>query len=377
MTADLGPVASIFWLDEALGSRIRLDGIVACVDAKNILSQLESTSSAPMVDVDEDESVPSGGGDEAARQIAFADRVIVNKIDLLECQNTVDVEKKTIETVLQEIMSINPTAPVITTTYSKIKDINWIIDAKCFDADRVKDIEYEFRQSIGYDATEISESSAQHLSINTNNKCNSSTCIECNSPRGSTLCRFCCDKYTSNIPINKTHHHTNAVGTVALFGCGSIDLHKINSWLASILWPDQDEMDKVLRARLEENLKTSHGKEVKESRKRNIFGKKRKQDIYRVKGVLSVCHAVDEEGHVVPASNDWIDDGLTAGAVNPNGLDGRRFIVQAVNELWDVRPASSNLCWNPNETRCCKIVVIGKCLEEFKLKEGFDSCFTT
>ena len=49
--ADPGPVASIFWLDDALESRLRLDGIVTCVDAKNIRFQLEDTSS----------SAPAGG----------------------------------------------------------------------------------------------------------------------------------------------------------------------------------------------------------------------------------------------------------------------------------------------------------------------------
>lgn len=34
--ADPGPIASIFWMDDALGSQIYLDGIVTLVDAKYI-----------------------------------------------------------------------------------------------------------------------------------------------------------------------------------------------------------------------------------------------------------------------------------------------------------------------------------------------------
>lgn len=34
--ADPGPIASMFWLDDDLGSEIYLDGIVTLVDAKNI-----------------------------------------------------------------------------------------------------------------------------------------------------------------------------------------------------------------------------------------------------------------------------------------------------------------------------------------------------
>jgi hypothetical protein len=57
-----------------------------------------------------------------------------------------------------------------------------------------------------------------------------------------------------------------------------------------------------------------------------------------------------------------------------DGLDQRRYIAQAVNDLWDIIPASDNLHWNENDTRCCKIV-IGKWLDEIKLRQEFDSCF--
>ena len=72
--ADPGPVASVFWLDDALGSRLGLDGIVTCVDARNLEAQIRSTSSAPPIPVDggDGPSRVGGGGDEAARQIAMA-----------------------------------------------------------------------------------------------------------------------------------------------------------------------------------------------------------------------------------------------------------------------------------------------------------------
>ena len=162
--ADPGPVASIFWLDEALNSRIQLDGIVTCVDAINIGDQLVYTSSSsssmskttPTITKSEMSSEDKGqGGDEAARQIAFADRIIVNKVDLLSKQQQKQHENKdstaakttSIESVIQQIKSINPTAPIKTTTYSKIDNIDWLLDANCFDAERVKDVESAFQQS--------------------------------------------------------------------------------------------------------------------------------------------------------------------------------------------------------------------------------------
>ena len=320
--ADPGPVASIFWLDEALDSRIQLDGIICCIDAKNICNQLRDTSSSSGAEHD-------GGGDEAARQIAFADRIIINKVDLLQQPQ----QNNSIESVLQEIKSINPTAPTKQTTYSNIEDINWILNAECFDAERVKDVESAFQQS----STETSDF-ASPLFLATLNQ----------------------------------HQHTNAVGTIALFARGSVDLTKINSWLATLLWPDQDEKDSILRARLEADLASGNT-----SSHISTSNKKKKQRIYRIKGVLSVAHGIDKDRKVIPQSNDFVDEGLTAGLVcSQTGTDRRRFIVQAVNDLWDTLP-SQNLHWSTSDTRCCKIVVIGKWLNEEQLQKGFDDCFVS
>ncbi|KAJ2403198.1 hypothetical protein GGI23_000127 [Coemansia sp. RSA 2559] len=68
--ADPGRIATMLWSNEELGSDIRLDGIVTMVDAKNISRQLN-------------EAVPKGETmNEAQKQVAFADRIIVNKTDL-------------------------------------------------------------------------------------------------------------------------------------------------------------------------------------------------------------------------------------------------------------------------------------------------------
>jgi hypothetical protein len=92
-------------------------------------------------------------------------------------------------------------------------------------------------------------------------------------------------------------------------------------------------------------------------------------------------HAVDgATGNVVLGSNDHVNDGIAGGLLDPNdGRDGRRFIVQAVHDLWDVLPASADLCWDNNAaregTRCCKVIVIGKWLDEALLQLGFGDCF--
>lgn len=369
--ANPGPVASIFWLDSPLDSRLRLDGIICCVDARNIGYQLEWTSSssaaapaAPAAAHDDGE-----GGDEAARQIAFADRIIVNKVDLLnkkhhhrptsnndtrynkcnENNNSRDQSvTRSIESVLSQIEAINPTAPILTTTYSIVNDLNWILDTNCFNVEHTKDVNMSFQQQ--------RQQQRQLMYANPGNG------------------------WTNII----RHRHTNAVGTITLFGIGSVSLHQINYWLASILWPDQDEYDSVLRARLEgrdtscdeyDNDTEDDGDASRVTKKKQdtmITMKKNKgrQMIYRVKGVLSVRH-----------DNHHDDNDNDEGLFNSNdGTDRRRYIVQAVHDLWDIQPASMDLCWNDDDaakTRCCKVIVIGKCLDVNRLRIGFMECFMT
>lgn len=80
-----GPVASVFWLDDALESRLRLDSIVTLVDAKNFARQLRRTPG----DGDGGAGGDGSAGDkepaerpqnEAAMQVAYADRVLINKV---------------------------------------------------------------------------------------------------------------------------------------------------------------------------------------------------------------------------------------------------------------------------------------------------------
>lgn len=47
--ADPGPIASMFWLDDGLGSEIYLDGIVTLVDAKNIRDHMNEKKENVMI----------------------------------------------------------------------------------------------------------------------------------------------------------------------------------------------------------------------------------------------------------------------------------------------------------------------------------------
>ena len=88
------------------------------------------------------------------------------------------------------------------------------------------------------------------------------------------------------------------------------------------------------------------------------------QQIFRIKGIVSIVSSEDYELEAV-------DEKAIA-----SGLDPRRFIVQAVHDLWDIQPVTSlDLFWESEESRSGKIVVIGKFLDEKRLRDGFQKCF--
>uniref|UniRef100_A0A672S0Y5 COBW domain-containing protein 1-like n=1 Tax=Sinocyclocheilus grahami TaxID=75366 RepID=A0A672S0Y5_SINGR len=76
--ADPGAVASMFWVDAELGSDVYLDGIVTVIDAKYGMQHLT-------------EEKPEGLINEAARQIALADLTIINKTDLVNESELVEL----------------------------------------------------------------------------------------------------------------------------------------------------------------------------------------------------------------------------------------------------------------------------------------------
>uniref|UniRef100_A0A0X3P5A1 COBW domain-containing protein 1 n=1 Tax=Schistocephalus solidus TaxID=70667 RepID=A0A0X3P5A1_SCHSO len=112
--ADPGPIAALFWMDESLCSQIALDGVVTLLDAKYCLSVLKAHATDERVNVCE-------------RQIALADVLILNKVDLVE-----EHEK---HAVLEEIRCINSTAKVIETNFSAV-DLLEILDLNLYSSSR-------------------------------------------------------------------------------------------------------------------------------------------------------------------------------------------------------------------------------------------------
>lgn len=103
--ADPAPVVQSFFIDDRIKSAYRLNGVVTVVDAKHIFQQL-------------------GRSPEAKEQIAFADMVLLNKIDLINPEDLPELEFK--------LRNLNGAARVCQTTYSDI-DIDRVLDLRSLD----------------------------------------------------------------------------------------------------------------------------------------------------------------------------------------------------------------------------------------------------
>jgi G3E family GTPase len=114
--ADPAPVASTFFVDEAVRAGTRLDAFVTVVDAVNLETNL-------------DQSV------EAQEQVAFADIVLVNKTDL--------VNEEQLQRIERRVRTLNPLARMHRSAHSII-DLGLVLGVNAFQLDAKLQVDPEF-----------------------------------------------------------------------------------------------------------------------------------------------------------------------------------------------------------------------------------------
>jgi G3E family GTPase len=116
-------------MDESIKEFARLDGIVTMVDAFHIEQHL-------------DEEKPEGTENEAVEQVAFADRLILNKIDLLKSPE--DPEGlEWIARVEGKLRAINKFAPIVRCEKASVA-MEHVLGIKAFELARVLEMDPEF-----------------------------------------------------------------------------------------------------------------------------------------------------------------------------------------------------------------------------------------
>jgi G3E family GTPase len=117
--ADPAPVAQTFFVDEQVKSFARLDGIVTLVDAKHVEQHL-------------DEEKPEGAENEAVEQVAFADRLLLNKTDLVSEEDLARVEKR--------LKAINSNAPIHRCHQAAVS-VDSVLNIGAFDLNRTLEMD--------------------------------------------------------------------------------------------------------------------------------------------------------------------------------------------------------------------------------------------
>ncbi len=149
--ADPAPVIQTFFMDEEVQSQSFLDAVVTVVDAKHIWQHWDA--------------------DEAQEQIAFADIILLNKVDLVQPDIVDELERR--------IRAMNIMAKIYRTCNAEL-EMDALLGVNAFDLKRALEIDPEF---LGEDA----------------------------------------------------HQHDETVGSVAIVESGEIDGQRLNDWLGILL----------------------------------------------------------------------------------------------------------------------------------------------
>ena len=121
--ADPAPLIQSLYMDPTCKKFLRMDSILTVVDALHISLHLEDYSSSP------DRKGVHGGTMEAIQQICFADKIIVNKIDL--------VDSNELSNLLKTIKLLNSYASVIQSVHSKVS-VDELLNIRAFDPSKNK-----------------------------------------------------------------------------------------------------------------------------------------------------------------------------------------------------------------------------------------------
>ncbi|KAE9454009.1 hypothetical protein C3L33_14127, partial [Rhododendron williamsianum] len=160
--ANPAPLASVLWLDDQLESEVKLDSIITVsitlmlmyyckckvvADAKNLRYQLQrhqDSSSFP----------------EAFSQIAFADVIILNKVDLVSPDGSGSV----IDELEEEIHNINSLANIIRSVRCQV-DLSKILNCGAYDASKANHLDALLEENNSLTTKDLHDSAVRTLCI--------------------------------------------------------------------------------------------------------------------------------------------------------------------------------------------------------------------
>ncbi|PNW71216.1 hypothetical protein CHLRE_16g692901v5 [Chlamydomonas reinhardtii] len=320
--ANPAPIITSFYADPDLPSRVKLDGVVTVVDALNISRHLDTKDADP-------EKVS-----EAVEQVAYADRLLINKTDLVTPKQLSELEGR--------LRAVNALAPFKTSQKSKV-DVDYVIGVGGYDLSNVeKELNltlsghhhHDHHHDHDHDCSGSNCSHESHKHDHAHDHDHDCAGADCSheshkhehghahahshdhdhaSHSHSDSEHNCAGANCSHESHKHEHHHheeekkvvhDDRVSSVSFQFDGEMDLDKVNYSLGFLL-------------------------------------ETRAEDIYRMKGILAI------------AGSEY------------------RFVYQGVHQVFEGVPDRK---WLPGEPRTCKMVFIGKYLLPEDFREAFESC---
>lgn len=136
--ADPAPLIQSFYMDSECQQKMRLDCVLTVADSKHLplhlaqyqydeVTKKSGSSTATSSSSSASGSGAHGGIPEAVLQLSFADKILLNKTDL--------VGSREVQKLTQQIAELNPYAAVIACQYGQV-DIRDLLNVKAFDPKR-------------------------------------------------------------------------------------------------------------------------------------------------------------------------------------------------------------------------------------------------
>lgn len=177
-----GPVIETFCTDEQISRYVKLDGVVTLVDCKHAMQHLNEVKPRFVVN-------------EAVEQVAYADRIILNKIDLV---NDADLEA-----LSKKIQHINGMAQIKKAKFGVV-DMDFVLGVGGYDLDRIdSEVPSEGSHCENHDHEDGHECHKGH---------------------------------------HHDHKHDSAVSSVSIVSEGTLDLDELDDWLERLVEEKGDDL---------------------------------------------------------------------------------------------------------------------------------------
>ena len=231
--ANPAPIIQTFYLEPDLVDTCRLDGVVTLVDAKHVHLHLQDARAPGVVC-------------EALEQVALADRLVLNKTDLVTPAELAALESR--------LRAINGVA-AITRAQRGAVDVGTVLGVGGFDLSRVVDDAmfapppeaHSHAHSHGHASAEeeaaCTDPSHNHGHAHSHGHASAEEEAACTDPSHDH------GHGHSHGAAPAVVHHTDAVSSVSLVQDGDLDLDAVNDWLGDLLqerWQDMYRMKGVL-----------------------------------------------------------------------------------------------------------------------------------